>query len=209
MRVSVLVSQSRSVDIIFSTYNMDKRSRKSSKRASCPRLDKQLAPQYGKKARTHALTLTFKHMITLKRAKYILLEMMYTHTKLHMVWYPEYTMTGRVHWHGTVTETNKQRYNSFLSHWKIFGFHKESKLTNRIAWHIYCIKDQHLFKRQPTRLTTPYVNRRFRVQQDTIEEIFAKIESVRTQHKKCRDFPTLPFREVENTGAPPVKHLKT
>lgn len=146
-----------------------------SKSASLCQLDNKLAPHYGKftgtpcipkqygsKLRPHAITLTYKNICTLKEGKAILMNHMKIHAKVYCVFYPEYTETGRLHWHGTVWESNKQRYNQFLSYWKYTGFFKESKLSMLLAWHLYCTKDQYLFKRQPSRVSTPSVNHHYR-----------------------------------------------
>lgn len=134
-----------------------------------------LAPQYGEKYRTHAITLTYKNICTIKEGKYMLMNHLFNHSSIKCTFYPEYTRSGRLHWHGFVYERNKQNYNRFLSHWRYIGFTKESKLTNRIAWHIYCIKDQYLFKRQPTRLTTRFVIKRFTKLHNTFEHWMPKL----------------------------------
>lgn len=102
--------------------------------------------QYAKKVRSHALTLTFKELVTYKEAVYALISHLEWHNKVRCVFYPEYSPQGRIHFHGFVYETNKQHYNSFLIRWRILGYTKESKLTNALAWQIYCTKDQHLYK---------------------------------------------------------------
>lgn len=112
--------------------------------------------QYAKNVRTHALTLTFREMVTYKEAVYSLISHLEWHNKLRCVFYPEYSDNGRVHFHGFVYETNKQRYHSFLIRWRLLGFVKESKLTNALAWQMYCTKDQHLYKckNKPVRYDT-------------------------------------------------------
>ena len=134
-----------------------------------------LAPQYGKFYRAHAITLTYKNVCTIKEGKYLLMNHLYNNKNIHCTFYPEYTQSGRLHWHGFVYEKNKQSYNKFLCHWRTLGFSKESKLTNRIAWHLYCIKDQWLYKRQPTRLTTRFVIKRYEQQHKTIGNWFPSI----------------------------------
>jgi len=62
------------------------------------------------------------------------------------VFYPEYSESGMLHFHGTIYYKNTVHYHSFLNEWKrYFGF-VDSKETKKesLSWHFYCRKDQHL-----------------------------------------------------------------
>lgn len=110
-------------------------------------LDNDLGPNYGPFT-GHALTLTYKDIVSYKEAKQQLKGTLERFKRsLQCVFYAEYTEQGNIHWHGVVYEKSKPVYNKFLVHWRHFyGFTYESRLTNMVAWHCYCIKDQHIFK---------------------------------------------------------------
>lgn len=127
------------------------------------KLDNDLGPNYGPQYCTHALTLTYKDIVTFKEAKRQLKGTIERFKRsLICVFYAEYTEQGNIHWHGIIHERSKPVYNKFLFHWRHFyGFTYESKLTDRIAWHYYCIKGQRLFKNPLlSRVTTKRVLKR-------------------------------------------------
>lgn len=123
-------------------------------------LDNNCSPNYGPRYSAHALTLTYKNFISYKDSKHQLLSILSGYPRFRYAFYGEFTKEGNVHWHGTLYESNKLKYNKFIVTWnKLYGYTKESKIGNLIGWHIYCLKQQSLFKQPYNARVTDLLNK--------------------------------------------------
>lgn len=101
----------------------------------------------GKKCHVKAITLTFRHDMSHRLGFKLLSIVLCNQTFVDYVFYPEYGDHGNFHYHGTIWYTNKLHYYSFMNYWKrLYGFTKESNLNNLVQWHLYCIKQQSMFR---------------------------------------------------------------
>jgi len=98
------------------------------------------------------ITLTYKNDIGFKKGLRSLARLIVRYpTFRDYVFYPEYTVQGRLHFHGVIYYTNKLHYGTFITNWKHFyGFSSVTVIRKKIGdrenllgWHFYCRKEQH------------------------------------------------------------------
>lgn len=122
------------------------------------KLDINYGPNYGKNTdlyyRSHAMTWTFRDIMTLRYAIKCMALSQYKHQNIMIIAYPEFTKAGNIHFHGIIYEKNKLYFNKYINYWTYnYGFVKVKKIHSTLGWFCYCVKEQKLFKRRPYRIT--------------------------------------------------------
>lgn len=139
-------------------------------------LDKPLGAKYGSHTSV-PITLTFAQDISHKQAKQLLEYHINNYLgRYKYAFYLEFGETnGRVHFHGIIhgITAARLRAHKFCTRWKqIYGFYHISRLTNLLAWHIYCRKDQSIFKHpDKARITSVSIKHKFN-KKVTLNKIF-------------------------------------
>lgn len=99
--------------------------------------------------RNSFITLTFREPKGKKESIKMLSERLVRYNKYfsNFCFYPEFTSTGHIHFHGIIQylEINEVGYFSFIGNWKKYiGFYYDSckNHSDIVKWHLYCRKDQ-------------------------------------------------------------------